>query len=68
MERRSRLSSGALAGAMVGLGMDGEEGMEEGAIAGAEAAQEGFIGGDEVWSIADAIPVGTTAAVALIEE
>ena len=58
---------GALAGAMIGLGMDGEEGMEEGAIAGAEAAQEGFIGQEEVWSIADAIPVGTTAAVALIE-
>jgi hypothetical protein len=53
---------------MIGLGMDGEEGMEERAIAGAEAAQEAFIGGDEVWSIADAIPVGTTAAVALIEE
>ena len=53
---------------MIGLGMDGEEGMEEGAIAGAEAAQEGFVGGDEVWSIAGAIPVGTTAAVALIEE
>ena len=52
---------------MIGLGMDGEEGMEEGAIAGAEAAQEGFIGQEEVWSIADAIPVGTTAAVALIE-
>ena len=58
---------GALAGAMIGLGMDGEEGMEEGAIAGAEAAEGGFIGEEEVWSIADAIPVGTTAAVALIE-
>jgi uncharacterized membrane protein len=58
---------GALVGAMIGLGMDGEEGMEEGAIAGAEAAEGGFIGEDEVWSIADAIPVGTTAAVALIE-
>jgi uncharacterized membrane protein len=58
---------GALAGAMIGLGMDGEEGMEEGAIAGAEAAEEGFIGEEEVWSIADAIPEGTTAAVALIE-
>jgi uncharacterized membrane protein len=58
---------GALAGAMIGLGMDGEEGMEAGAIAGAEAAGEGFIGEEEVWSIADAIPVGATAAVALIE-
>ena len=58
---------GALLGAMIGLGMDGEEGMEDGAIAGAEAAEGGFIGEEEVWSIADAIPVGTTAAVALIE-
>ena len=58
---------GALLGAMIGLGMDGEQGMEEGAIAGAEAAEGGFIGEEEVWSIADAIPVGTTAAVALIE-
>jgi uncharacterized membrane protein len=58
---------GALVGAMIGLGMDGEEGMEEGAIAGAEAAEDGFIGEEEVWSIADAIPMGTTAAVALIE-
>jgi uncharacterized membrane protein len=58
---------GALAGAMIGLGMDGEEGMEEGAIAGAEAAEAGFIGEEAVWSIADAIPEGTTAAVALIE-
>jgi len=58
---------GALVGAMIGLGMDGEDGMEEGAIAGAEAAEDGFIGEEEVWSIADAIPMGTTAAVALIE-
>ena len=58
---------GALVGAMIGLGMDGEEGMEAGAIAGAEAAEDGFIGEEEVWSIADAIPMGTTAAVALIE-
>ena len=58
---------GALVGAMIGLGMDGEEGMEAGAIAGAEASDDGFIGDEEVWSIADAIPEGTTAAVALIE-
>jgi uncharacterized membrane protein len=58
---------GALVGAMIGLGMDGEEGMEEGAVAGAEAAEDGFIGEEEVWSIADAIPMGTTAAVALVE-
>ena len=58
---------GAIAGALVGLGMDGEEGMEAGAVAGAEAAEDGFLGEEELWSVADTIPMGTTAAVALIE-
>jgi uncharacterized membrane protein len=59
---------GAMAGALVGLGMEGdEEGLEAGAIAGAEAAEDGILGDEAVWSVADAIPAGTTAAVALIE-
>ena len=58
---------GAIAGALVGLGMDGEEGAEAGALAGAEAAEDGILGEEEMWSIADAIPFGSTAAVALIE-
>jgi uncharacterized membrane protein len=58
---------GAIAGALVGLGADGSEGMEAGAIAGAEAAEEGVFGDELVWSVADAIPFGSTAAVALLE-
>jgi uncharacterized membrane protein len=58
---------GAIAGALVGLGMDGEEGAEAGALAGAEATEDGILGEEEMWSIADAIPNGSTAAVALIE-
>jgi uncharacterized membrane protein len=58
---------GAIAGALVGLGADGGEGMEEGAFAGAEAAEDGVFGDELVWSVADAIPFGSTAAVALIE-
>jgi uncharacterized membrane protein len=59
---------GALAGALVGLGMDGEEGAELGALAGADAAADGTVLGEEaMWSIADAIPADSTAAVALIE-
>ena len=58
---------GALAGALVGLGADGEEGMEEGAILGAERAQDGVLGEETMWSVADAIPPGATAAVALLE-
>ena len=58
---------GALAGALVGLGAAGEEGAEAGAIAGAEGAEAGMLGDETMWSVADAIPSGTTAAVALIE-
>jgi uncharacterized membrane protein len=61
---------GALVGALIGLGADGEEGAEVGAMAGAEAVIENdgeFLGDEAVWSIADTIPAGTAAAVALIE-
>jgi uncharacterized membrane protein len=59
---------GALAGALIGLGAAGEEGAEIGALAGAEAAAEGETPlGDDVWFLADAIPPGTSAAIAIIE-
>jgi uncharacterized membrane protein len=61
---------GALVGALIGLGAEGEEGAEIGAMAGAEAVIENdgeFLGDEAVWSIADTIPNGTAAAVALIE-
>jgi uncharacterized membrane protein len=63
-----RAEFGAIAGALIGFGMEGdEEGLEAGALAGAEAAEEGILGEEAVWSIADVIPSGTTAAVALLE-
>jgi uncharacterized membrane protein len=62
---------GAVAGALVGLGAAGEEGAEVGAVvgaaAGAEAAAEGMFDEDQVWYIADAIPEGMAAAIAIIE-
>jgi len=59
---------GAFAGALVGLGMDGEEGFERGAQVGAAAGSDGhLLDDDEAWYIVDAIPDGTAAAVALIE-
>ena len=59
---------GAIAGALVGLGAAGEEGAEVGALAGAEAAADGgsLLEG-EVWYVADAIPPGSRAAVAILE-
>jgi uncharacterized membrane protein len=65
-EQRSEF--GAIAGALIGLGAEGdEEGMEAGALLGAETTEDGVLGEETMWSVADTIPMGTTAAVALIE-
>ena len=59
---------GATVGALIGLGLEGEEGAEAGAVAGAEAGADGHVLDEgEVWYAADAIPPGTAAAIALIE-
>src|SRR3954454_3850376 len=59
---------GAIAGALIGLGAAGQGGAEIGALAGAEAAADGgsLLEG-EVWYVADAIPPGSRAAVAILE-
>ena len=59
---------GAIAGALIGLGADGEEGAVAGAELGAAALADGHaIGDEEVWHVEEAIPPGTAAAIALIE-
>jgi uncharacterized membrane protein len=59
---------GALAGALLGLGGEGEEGAEAGAVAGAAAMEDGRAFSDQdVWFVADTIPPGTSAGIALIE-
>lgn len=60
---------GALAGALIGFGAAGEEGAEVGALMGAEAALEqgSALDDEQVWYIADAIPAGSAAAIAVLE-
>ena len=59
---------GALAGALVGLGAAGDEGVEPGAQAGAETMARGTVFDPaEVWEVADASPAWSSAAVALLE-
>ncbi len=60
---------GALAGALMGMGAAGEEGAEAGAALGAAAVDErgSVINPEDVWYLADAIPAGTSAGVALLE-
>ena len=61
---------GSKIGALIGLGFEGEEGMEEGAIAGAEAvAEEGgvHVFDDEAWDVLEDIPNDSAAALILLE-
>ena len=59
---------GALVGALIGFGTGDEETMEAAAVAGATAGADSHLIDDaEAWYVADAIPNGTTAAVALLE-
>ena len=61
---------GAYVGALIGLGADGEEGVEAGAEAGAEAVAEA--GGHaletlDAWDVLEDIPEDTATAVLLLE-
>jgi uncharacterized membrane protein len=68
LPREELAELGAIAGALLGLGAAGEEGAEAGALAGAERGEEGSLLDEEkVWYLADAIPPGAAAAVALLE-
>jgi uncharacterized membrane protein len=60
---------GTVVGALIGLGIDGEEGMELGALAGAEATADGidFFSEEEGWDVLQDIPNDTAAALLLIE-
>ena len=61
---------GSKVGALIGLGIDGEEGAEEGAIAGAAAAEDGlhvFPQDDEAWDVLEDIPNDSAAALILLE-
>jgi uncharacterized membrane protein len=58
---------GAVVGALVGFGGEGDEGAEPDAVEGAAALVDGYVLDEEVWYVEDAIPNGTTAAVALLE-
>ena len=59
---------GTKIGALIGLGIEGEEGMEAGAIAGGEAAADGIdmFSGEE-WDVLEDIPNDSAAALILLE-
>jgi len=60
---------GSKVGALIGLGIEGEEGMREGAAAGAEAAADGItvFGDEQAWDVLADIPDDSAAALILLE-
>ena len=70
LSEQEAIELGTKIGALIGLGIEGEEGMEAGAAAGAEeAAAEGinFFGGPEEWDVLEDIPNDSAAALILLE-
>ena len=69
----TRLRAGGMpvesVGALIGLGFEGEAGLEAGAKAGAEAAADGIsvFSDEEAWDVLEEIPNGSAAALLLIE-
>jgi uncharacterized membrane protein len=60
---------GSKVGALIGLGIEGEEGLEKGAEAGAEAAADGveIFSDEQAWDVLEDIPNDSAAALLLIE-
>ena len=60
---------GSKVGALIGLGIEGEEGMVAGAEAGAEAGADGVsvFTDDEAWDVLEEIPNDSAAALILLE-
>jgi uncharacterized membrane protein len=69
LTRDEAVELGSTIGALIGLGIEGEEGAEKGAELGAGAAADGvhvFSDADE-WDVIDDIPNGSAAALILLE-
>ena len=60
---------GSKVGALIGLGIEGEEGIEAGAVAGAEAGEGGVqvFSDEEAWDVIEDIPNDSAAALILLE-
>jgi|SRR5271165_6007262 len=71
LSKQEAIELGSKIGALIGLGIEGEEGAEAGAIAGAEAVDAAggvqVLTEEEAWDVLDDIPDGSAAALVLIE-
>jgi uncharacterized membrane protein len=69
LSKDEAIELGSKVGALVGLGIEGEEGMVAGAEAGAEAAEDGIsaFSDEAAWDVIEEIPNDSAAALVLIE-
>ena len=69
LSKDEAIELGSKVGALIGLGIEGEEGMEAGAIAGAEAGADGIsmFSDEEAWDVIEEIPNDSAAALVLLE-
>jgi uncharacterized membrane protein len=70
LSKDEAIELGTKVGALIGLGVEGEEGMEAGAEAGAEAAAGNGVqvfSDDDAWDVLEDIPNDSAAALILIE-
>ena len=69
LSEEEAIELGSKVGALIGLGIEGEEGAEAGALAGAEAAEGGIqaFSDEQAWDVIEDIPNDTAAALILLE-
>ena len=69
LSKDEAIELGSKVGALIGLGIEGEEGMAVGAEAGAEAGADGVsvFSDDEAWDVIEDIPNDSAAALLLLE-
>jgi uncharacterized membrane protein len=70
LSKDEAIELGSKVGALIGLGIDGEDGMEAGAEAGAERAAENGINmfsDEQAWDVLEDIPNGSAAALIMLE-
>ena len=69
LSEEEAIELGTKVGALVGLGIEGEDGLEAGALAGAEAAAGGVqvFSDEDAWDVLEDIPNDSAAALLLLE-
>ncbi len=69
LSKDEAIELGSKVGALIGLGIEGEEGMAAGAAAGAEAGADGISAftDEEAWDVLEEIPNDSAAALVLLE-